>query len=158
MGWFWRPTAVVLNITGAIALAIAAGAAAATSTDHPLLAQLEAAEDLAALEAVQTQVKQQFQSPSLRLTRDVGALEPYFDLVTVATEADRRVALETTAEQDYNQALDLARAAIRVRDRSRARDGVTLEALEEQEALWGEAIAHLRAIPQAVIFVVASPD
>jgi beta-lactamase class A len=149
MGWFWRPAAVVLNIAGMIGLAIAAGAGAATPTEHPLLAQLEDAEDLAALEAVQAQIKQQLQSPSLRLTRDAGALAPYFDLATVAAEADRRVAVETTAEQDYNQALDLARAAIRVRDRSRARDTVPLDTLEEQEALWGEAIAHLRAIPQS---------
>lgn len=154
MGWFWRPTAIVLNITGAIALAISVAASASTPTEHPLFTQLEDAEDLAALEAVQSQIKQQFgqgaslQNSSLRLTRDVGALAPYFDLVMVVAEADRRVERETTAEQDYNRALALARDAIRVRDRSRARDAVTLNALEEQEALWGEAIAHLQAIPQ----------
>ncbi|MGD1904842.1 MAG: serine hydrolase [Leptolyngbyaceae cyanobacterium] len=153
MGWFWRPTTVVLNVGGAIALAIAAASASSTvSTEpsqHPLLTKLQRAETLAELEAVQSQAKQPLlQDVSLRQVRDVGALQPYLDLTDIAAEAERRVAVETTAEQDFNRALELAREAIRVRDQSRDSDAITLDALEEQEALWGEAIAHLQNIPE----------
>lgn len=150
MRWFWRPAAVVLNTAGLIILGITAASPdqPLSPSEHPLLLQARAAENLSELETLQQHIKQQLAGqPALRLTRDVGVLEPYFALAKVSTEVDQRVALETAAAADYHQALDLAREAIRVRDRSRT-DTVTLDALETQEALWGEAIAHLRAIPE----------
>ncbi|NJN21070.1 MAG: serine hydrolase [Leptolyngbya sp. RL_3_1] len=112
-----------------------------------MLAAVENAEDLAQLEALQQRVQQQLrQQSSLQSTRDIGALEPYFALAQVAYAVDRRLVLEGTAEGHYDRALDLAQEAIRARDR--ADEPVTLDALEAQEVLWGEAIALLQAIPE----------
>ncbi|MDA0266216.1 MAG: class A beta-lactamase-related serine hydrolase [Cyanobacteria bacterium] len=140
-----------MNTIGALVLAmvVALASTALPKPDDSLLLKVREAESLAELERLQAQIQQQMrQQLSLRLTRDVGALGPYFDLAKVASELDQRVTLEATADDHYSRALALASEAIWVRDQSRSRDAVTLKALEEQETLWGEAIAHLRFIPE----------
>ena len=117
--------------------------------DHPVLAQLENVKSLSQLERLQSRVTQEIDGlPSLRFTRDMGELAPYYALVQATHRVNQRIELEAIAEAHFKRAKELGIQGIATRDTGRADGEESLAELRQQEYLWESAMRQLEYIPE----------
>ncbi|MEO1299110.1 MAG: serine hydrolase [Cyanobacteria bacterium J06636_16] len=145
-----RVFAIALGTSGCLGISAAwSGLALAPKFgDHPILAQLENVKSFSQLERLQSRVEQEIDDlPSLRFTRDMGELAPYYTLVQVTHRINQRMDLEAVAEAHFTRAKELGIQGIHTRDNSREDGEESLAELQQQEYFWESAIRQLEQIP-----------
>ena len=151
LNYFWHPFAFAIGASGVLGAAVVwPGLALAPEFwEHPILAQLQNMRSLSQLNRLQSRVQKEIDDlPSLRLTRDMGELAPYYTLVQATHRVNQRIELEATAETYLKRSKELAIQGIDTRDTGREDGEESLEELLQQEYLWESAILQLDQIPE----------
>ena len=151
LNYFARPWTIAIGASGLLGAAVVwPGLALAPEFwEHPIWAQLQNVRSSSQLNRLQSQVETEINDlPSLRLTRDMGELAPYYTLVQATHRVNQRLELEAVAEAHLKRSKELAIQGIDARDAAREDGEESLAELLQQEFLWESAIHQLDQIPE----------
>lgn len=148
MSWVRFPILLLLGTVGvSLGLATVRTPIAIAPNEHrthPLWREVESYSSLSELYGLRDRITQELQTVSNPAhARDMASLKPYLTLAQLNYAVHQQIQMEEDAAATYKQALELAAQGrtVQVSERS------PLQALEQEEALWDEAVQRLESIP-----------